>query len=98
MYGLHFCLSFRAGFQSQYPLLEGSGVDGWMGFSFFFFFFPPFGVGDWFGFLSLWFVLFHFWQDQFSLQGLEKTEGCHPFFLEALIFIFCPEQKLFLTA
>lgn len=34
----HFCLSFRAGFQLQHPLLEGSGVDGWVGFSFFFFF------------------------------------------------------------
>lgn len=56
MSGLHFCLSFRAGFQLQYPLLEG--VNGWMVFSLIFFFFLRDGGLVWLSFVVVCFVSF----------------------------------------
>lgn len=82
--GLHFCLSFRAVFQLQYPLLEGSGVDGWMGFSFFFFFFSFLQGGGlvWLSFVVVCFVSF-LARSVLAARTWKDSEGCHLFFLEA---------------
>lgn len=57
--GLHFCLSFRAGFHLQASTCAiRIWVVGWMGFSFFFFF--SFRVGNrfWLSFVAVCFLSF----------------------------------------
>lgn len=85
--GLHFCLSFRAGFQLQCPLLEGSGVDGWMGFSFFFFFFfLPSGWGIGLAFFCCGLFCFIFGKISFSCKDLKRLWRMPPVFPWGLDF------------
>lgn len=52
--------------------IRGSWVDGFLVFFFFFFLFLPSGWGIALAFFCCGLFLFHFRQDQFQLQGLEK--------------------------
>lgn len=81
--GLHFCLSFRAGFQLQYPLLEG--VNGWMGFSLKFFFLPS-GWGIGLAFFCGGLFCFIFGKINFSCKDLKRLWRMPPLYPWGLDF------------